>query len=320
MNPIFAITFAWIITGCGIEVGNPKPDSTTSTGGTLKVRMESGESSNQSLTMNIASLNLYGGSNESDSYEVEPLKSSIDLLSQEFTRESGAIIAEFSNIANAFYSRMTITLAAENGLNFVDAKGEEAEIALDDDSDGIIEFATDVEVTDDGEEELVAIFDPEKSIFAPEASETKYRFRPLGEAHHARPGLQFVAQTDVANATYACAYLIRNLPPPEMRHGRRHSGRELDNMIDFAQLHGDDDRHTKVKPRPSFADEGVSRSKDSNSSCDNAFARVKVVEGEYEFLRLRPGIYDFRVFAKDGDAESFVDHAQGILIEPQRRK
>jgi hypothetical protein len=318
MNNMLFLLIAFLGLRCGIEVGNPKPDTASGNGSTLKVRLESGEFEGQSLMMNIASLSLVSDGSDAATYQQESLRSEVDLLSGEFVTDGGALIAEFSNIASGLYSRVNFNLADGESLSFVDTSGTARSLALDEENNRSISFQANIEIEDGTEEELVAIFDTRRSVVLPQESDPQYRFRPSGEAHHKRPGLQFVGYTDLTNATFACAYLVRNLPPPHEHRGRRHRGLENDDFVGGMFMHGEQSKRTDVKPRPSFFDEGVSRAKDETSACDNAFDRVRVDSGEFEFLRLRPGIYDFRVFQLQNGTESYLDQATGVNIEPHR--
>jgi hypothetical protein len=324
MNSKFAMLIAWILLpACAVEVGNPRPDENAT--GKVKISVGSADGIGKSLRMKLSAVELSSGSNQQKAYAVQPTSAEADLLA---ANDDPTFIAEIAGVEPGEYDTIVLGLSGDQALQFTDDQGEATDLDISTIDGRQLVFDAAITVQAGATEEAVAVLDLRRSIHRIDDGKRRFKFEPIGMVHHRRPGLSFSGRTDFPGAKYACAYLFApprpprhpsELPPPPPLHiGPMPAPKSGEAALAQAPHSGRPPHRVNVRGRPFFA-EGAAVVKDSDAECSQAFERVPVVDGQYRFERLMPGIYDIRVFAVSDGASSFTDVAAGVRIEPEPR-
>lgn len=298
MRLILGIFLALSVTHCGVEAGNSGPKKQ----GSVKIYFaQEASSESESLSMQLASLDLYTDS-ETSTASLTPSVESVDLFG--LTENSSVVVAESSAIPVGSYQNIAIRLTGEKPIRYRDSGGQEISVDLDDAAVQSFYVEQSFEVSEGQTTSIILSIDPYKSLSRNSGTPDRFVFKPRGDARPPEGDVPYLGSTTITDAKWVCAYAYSvQLPGPINPFPR-----------DGARLNFGPDFGPRVEDRPSFStkDDLV---KDETDACDNAFAKAPVLDGKYELRHLLPGAYSLRVFTSTG---SYVDLEQDILLEPHK--
>lgn len=300
MRLVLGIFLALSVTHCGVEAGNSGPKKQ----GSVKIYFaQEALSGNESLSMQLASLDLYTDS-ETSTASLTPSVESVDLFG--LTESSSVVVAESSSIPVGSYQNIAIRLSGEKPIRYRDSSGQEVSVELDDASIQSFYVEQSFEVSENETTSIVLSIDPYKSLSRNSGAPDRFVFKPRGDARPPEGDVPYLGSTTIANASWVCAYAYSVSIPGPISPFPRDGGRLT---MAFGPDFG-----PRVEDRPSFStkDDLV---KDETDSCDNAFTKAPVLDGKYELRHLLPGAYSLRVFTSTG---SYVDLDQDIVLDPHK--
>jgi hypothetical protein len=305
-NPIIHIFTALFLTHCGVEAGNPVDSDPKA--GLVQIQFATVDDIfGDSFVLNLADLSI---SSTNDSGEAEVIES-LELTTTEvelfaLSDDAGSETdVGTSTVTVGSYNVITIGFDEAKPLSY-QATGEDPQIiAFSEDGIGSINLAETIEIAEGETTTIILNFDPRNSLTGDNKAD--FKFDPMVASHKKGFKSSYEGSTDVANATSVCAYLYSPIHPPKGERGPK-PGRASGKRPPPPK-----GRKGKAGRPPKMFESADDVVKDETKLCENAFQRVRVIDGVYHFRHLVPGTYDFRIFAEDG---SYTDEVTGELLEP----
>lgn len=290
-----------IMTGCGVEVGNPGGDEPDK--GTLNIffaREPVVEA--ESLSLSLASIDLVSTDSQDTVASLSPEVSDVDIFG--LTESDQIKVAESTDIPTGIYGQVVIQLNQESPFKYRDRDGEEKPVRFEEQSQRAFYVQQDFEIITGETTTLVLSLDPYNSLA--KTDENGFIFRPRGDFRPKRHFIKHSGETDFENAEWVCAYAyaVEEIPKPPRWEG--------DPNATLPPPPGPPPGH----PGPGVIDRITFATKedvvkDATSLCANAFTKAPVVEGKYEIRNLRPATYTLRFFDESG---GFQDGIEEVVI------
>lgn len=299
---LLSFVLALSLSHCGVEVGNP---GTKPTVGALNISFAREPFTNkESLSLDLASLDLVEGDDGSVVItSLTPSVQNVDLFG--LTEGDETLVAESSTVPVGVYNRVVVRLSGDNPVRYRDREGAERPVQLEEKSTQAFYVEQSFEITGNQTTSLVLSLDPYGSLNDLGGPDRGLIFKPRGDVRRHERNLSYRSETTAVDAAWICAYAysVRVMPPPTgappMRDG---SGQALPPP----PLTG-----VRVTDRVTFETKEAII-KDETSECANAFAKVPVLDGKYEFRHLLPASFSLRIFTSSGAVD---DSAQDFTLD-----
>jgi hypothetical protein len=291
--------------GCGVEAGNPggKGGSTTPTGSINLFFAKEPNAAAESLSLNIAGVDLLEGSDDSVVASLQSVVNQVDLLGLTETVED-TVVAKSSEIPTGVYDRIVVRLGDDRPVRYRGRDGSEKPVRLDESQGKAFYISQSFEVAEGATTSVVLTLDPYSSLQADGDGTQGFIFKPKGDAKLRDRGVRYEGRSTTSGVEWVCAYAYAVAPPPVPGADRRK---------------GFSKKGEKVRPGPELAGRSTYGTKDAivkdtNVSCGNAFTKAPVKDGNYELRHLVPASYSLRFFKVDG---SYEDAAEDLNLGPK---
>jgi hypothetical protein len=301
-NHFAKLTWALVLSGCGIEVGNPgNKGGTTPTTGSINISFaKEWMAAAESISLNIAGLDLLEGTDDTVVTSLDAAVPQVDLLGLTDTSAEETLVANSTDVPIGVYDRIVIRLGKEKPIRYRGRDGGERDVKLDSSVASSFYVVQSFEVEEGKTTSVVVSLDPYSSLKSNEDG-SGFVFKPRGGSRLKDKGVRYEGSTNVADAEWLCAYSyalkLPQAPGPEKRRALNKKGAK---SAPGPQLDG----------RKTFG-ANTDVVKDMTTNCENAYAKVPVIEGKYQLRHLTPGSYALRFFKGDG---SYEDAAADITL------
>lgn len=302
---------------CGVEAGNA---GTTKKTGTMNLYFAQESTSGESLSLQLASLELVGAEG-SDTVSLAPAVESIDLFS---LTSDKVVVAQSVTIPIGNYRQIAVRLQGAEPIRYRDNEGNDRSVAFEDAASSAFYLERSFSVSENGTTSLLISMDPHRSLQAASDSEDSYLFKPRGDIRPSDLEAKYQSTTSVENAQWVCAYafsideslisggilpieglgipLLDGLSHKDSKAGLLPTDDILSPILDLGE---------KVEGRDIFSNKD-SVLKDETDECLNAFAKTPVVGGRFDLRHLLPGTYSLRVFTSSG---TYVDLPEDVILQ-----
>ncbi|MBM4253974.1 MAG: DUF4382 domain-containing protein [Deltaproteobacteria bacterium] len=288
--------------GCGVEVGNPgnKGGTTPATGSINISFAKEWMAASESLSLNIAGLDLLEGTDDTVVTSLTATVSQVDLLGLTDASSDETLVANSTDVPIGVYDRIVVRLGNDRPVRYRGRDGADRDVTLDSSVGNSFYVTQSFEVEEGKTTSVVVSLDPYSSLKS-NTDGSGFTFKPRGGSRLKDKGVRYAGSTTIADAEWLCAYAYRLSvtpePGPEKRRALHKKGAK---SSPGAKLDG----------RQSFSSK-ANVIKDFTTSCENAFAKVPVIDGKYQLRHLAPGSYTLRYFKADG---SYEDQADDITL------